>query len=676
MPKIIAQTQDVKRIQATISPDFEAESIDVSMTVSVEILEPTKVIYLDSKISDINEVNINDVIQNFNTEDNKLNIMGDFIPKTYEFRIEYTHKPKQTLYFVNDLGVDQLFTQGQGKYTSHWLPSIDDMNDKIEFDLTVIAPKDMTVISNGKLLSAERDSLVKRSQFDMTQPMSSYLVALAIGHYDYKTLISNSEVSLELYYEPKDAEKFESTYRYSKQIFDFLEEEIGVAYPWQDYKQVYVKDFLYAGMENTTATIFSDAFVVDEIGFIDRNYVNVNAHELAHQWFGDLVTEESSTHHWLHEGFATYYALLAEREIFGDEYYYWKLYESAERLKEMSDSGKGEALMNPKASSLTFYEKGAWALHILRERVGDEAFKMGVKSYLEKHAYSNVTVDDFLAEVQKHTDYDLQGFKKDWLEQSAFKAEEALESLSYSEFLGIYFEFVALRQTPLQEKKDMFFDYLSNEYLRDEIGQEIVLQLTNEPITEVIPLLRMAFSLESVLVRQSIAASFTEIPKDLQSEFESLLNDNSYQTKELALFSLWQSFPQKRKQYLDVLKGVEGFSDKNVELLWLTLHLATQDYEPSRKSAVFQKLTGYTNEQYAFQIRENAFNYLYQIDAFSDESLGNLMSATTHHVWRFKKFSRELLKELLKNADYKKRIIQLKATFSASENAYLDTLLK
>lgn len=114
---------------------------------------------------------------------------------------------------------------------------------------------------------------------------------------------------------------------------------------------------MYAGMENATTTLFSESFFTDSIGFIDRNFVNVNAHELAHQWFGDDVTEKSSKDHWLQEGFAAYYALLAEKEIFGEDYFYFKLYQSAEKLKSNSDQGKGQALLNPKANALTFYEK-------------------------------------------------------------------------------------------------------------------------------------------------------------------------------------------------------------------------------------------------------------------------------------------------------------------------------
>jgi len=185
----------------------------------------------------------------------------------------------------------------------------------------------------------------------------------------------------------------------------------------------------------------------------------------------------------------------------------------------------------------------------------------------------------------------------------------------------------------------------------------------------------MAFNTNNRLIRQAIVANVKEIPKALQSEFESLLQDDSYQTKELALYALWSQFPNKRVTYLEQLKGIKGFSDHNVELLWLTLNLATQNYEPTNKSETFQKLTTYTNTKYSYQIRELAFNYLYQIEAFSDESLMNLVDATTHHVWRFKKFSRELLKELIKKPDYKKRLLQLKATFTKEENAFLDTIL-
>ena len=151
--------------------------------------------------------------------------------------------------------------------------------------------------------------------------------------------------------------------------------------------------------------------MVDSIGFEDRNYTNVNAHELAHQWFGDLITAESGKHHWLQEGFATYYALLAEREIYGEDYFYSKLYESAQQLKFASRTDTIPVL-NAKASSLTFYQKGAWALFVLHEAIGDKAFKKAVKRYLKKHAFQTVNTQDFFDEIKKVSDFDLDKFQK------------------------------------------------------------------------------------------------------------------------------------------------------------------------------------------------------------------------------------------------------------------------
>src|SRR5690606_20428512 len=204
-------------------------------------------------------------------------------------------------------------TQGQGKYSSHWVPSFDDMREKVEFDLSISFEKDYQVIANGTLMGTEELNGRKKWSFNMDRPMSSYLLAFAIGKYSTEQLLSSNEIPIHLNYYPNDSLLLEPTYRYTQDILNFLEREIGMPYPWSKYELVPVRDFLYAGMENTGAVIFSDSYVIDSIAFKDRNFVNVNAHEMAHHWFGNLVTQEDGHAHWLHEGFATYYALLAER---------------------------------------------------------------------------------------------------------------------------------------------------------------------------------------------------------------------------------------------------------------------------------------------------------------------------------------------------------------------------
>lgn len=644
---------DYERFEVDVTPDFEKKTISGDLVITLSVLKDTDSLFLDAKNLIDYSATLHGKKLSVRYEDGRLYFLNRFREsETYTLTLSYTAQPSQALYFVNNQGSNQLWTQGQGKYTSNWLPSIDDMSDKIEFDITVQTPAAYTVVSNGELLQKKQTGNLVAWQFDMQQPMSSYLVALAIGAYDKWEIASTSGIPIELYYYPQDSVHVEPTYRYTQQIFDFLEGEIGVPYPWQNYKQVPVKDFLYAGMENTTATVFSDQFVIDTLAFKDRNYVNVNAHELAHQWFGDYVTESSGTHHWLQEGFATYYALLAERQIFGDEYYYYQLYNTAEQLKELSDKGKGEKLLNPKASSLTFYQKGAWALHILRERIGDGAFKMAVIDYLERHAYDNVETQDFLAAAQKASGEDLSDFKKDWLEQSAFMATQALNSLKKSPFINAYLQVKALRKVDLVNKERE----LRKALIRENdvfIGQEAAYQLVGEPLSISLPLYSWAFDLGNSWVRQALAISIEKIPGELQDNFETLLEDDSYVTREQALLKLWMQFPANRSRYLNKLKGIPGFKDKNIETLWLALTLATPQYEPHLRDTRYAQLVSYTSAQMPFQVRQNAFQYLYQTQLFETESLTNLLAGCLHHNWRFAQFCRAILDDLIADSKWK-----------------------
>ncbi|MDH3323870.1 MAG: M1 family aminopeptidase, partial [Flavobacteriaceae bacterium] len=442
---------------------------------------------------------------------------------------------------------------------------------------------------------------------------------------------SKRGIPLEKYYYPEDSLKFEPTYRFTKRMFDFLEEEIGVTYPWQNYKQVPVKDFLYAGMENTSTTIFSDGFVIDSIGFIDKNYVNVNAHELAHQWFGDLVTEKSGTHHWLQEGFATYYALLAERDIFGDNYYYWRLYEYAQELLQQDEAEQGTRLLNPKASSLTFYKQGAWVLHALREYVGELDFKKAVKVYLEAYRFKNAETEDFIMAVEKVSKKDLKAFIRLWLENEHFPFSEALNSLKQSKFIQEY------ELVDCEEETSICKDYLISE-MSDEVKIKIIEQAPGMVTIEVFN--------NSLRVRQAIAKFITKIPMELKEAYESLLRDKSYITMNLALYNLWNNFPENRVDYLDSTRGVIGFNDKNVRMLWLALTLNTPEFEFENNQKYFEELRDYTNINYDYETRQKAFQYLNTIQACDAVCRDNLKQATKHHNWQFSKFAKEMLNQI------------------------------
>ncbi len=670
---------DFFKADIDIIPDPDYKRINGKVTYSFKVLNKTDSVFLDAKNMDFSSVLLNDKkVRHTNTKEKLIFYKKLKADKTYKLILDYSTIPEQTVYFLGweDSIPDnnQIWTQGQGKYTSHWLPSFDDMNEKVEFDLSLTFDKEYEVIANGKL----KDTLLKESLktwfFDMNKPMSSYLLAFAIGNYKNKRLISKSGIPIELFYYPGDSLKVEPTYRYSREIFDFLSEEIGIAYPWQNYKQIPVRDFLYAGMENTGTTIFSDGFVIDSVAFVDKNYVNVNAHEMAHQWFGNLVTEKDGNHHWLHEGFATYYALLAEKKVFGDDYFYWKLYESAKQLQKLSNQGKGEALTNPKASSLTFYEKGAWALHILRDMLGDKAFKEGIQAYLNKYQYSNVTISDFIAEMQLVSGMDLLEFEQVWLKGTQFPFEKVKKLLAASSTdLQTYFD-LQWELTSSNTNNEQIIKKLWDNNSSPRIKENIILDY-HKSLSE--SFYKNAFTTKDLQTRQALCITTDRIPSGLKKQFESLLQDKSYITIENALYRLWISYPNDRKIYLERTKGIIGLPNKNVRLLWLFLAVLTKDYlNDVQKADYTEELFGYTSAEYSFEVRQNAFSLLAEVFPLTDQNLLDLVDASFHHSWQFRNFARNLIERLLKDDKQKERILELSKELKEKELRYIKSKLE
>ncbi len=699
----LAQVQDKVDFisgQVQIIPNVEEKRINGVVEYKFEVLANVDSIFLDAKNMEISEVRIDGKKIKFNNDGKAVIIQKKFKQgKSYDIELRYSCIPKQAVYFFEsnftftlpdvldsfigpgkkgetqnfDL-VTQIWTQGQGKYTSHWLPSFDDMNEKIEFDLSISIYSGFQVIANGKLVSTQMESAeVRKWNFDMQKPMSSYLLAFVIGDYKKQEITSSSGIPIENYYYPADSLRVEPTYRYTKKIFDFLESEIGFPYPWQNYKQVPVRDFLYAGMENTGATIFSDGYVIDSTAFIDKNYVNVNAHEMAHQWFGDLVTEKDGNHHWLHEGFATFYAYLGEKEIFGDDYFYWKLYDAARQLQEMSNTGKGEALTDPKSSSLTFYEKGAWALLVLRNNIGEKSFKKGITSYLQRFQYSNATISDFIKEMEQASGQDLRNFTKEWLNGTQFPYGQAKEILTKNNLsINDLFNLQKELTTSLGDTITMIQKYW-DESRSVELKKRII---SNYGKSLSIEFFRHAFTSGNLEIRQALSFLEGDYIPSMKDDFETLLDDPSYFTKENALYKLWTNFPVERAKYLDKTKGVIGFPSKNIRLLWLTLAVLTNGYEDQNTKQNFDELSAYTSPIYSFEVRQGAFQFLNEAFGFTDQNLLDLIQATTHHAWQFKKYARDLLDKLLKDEIYRERIRSLVDKLLPEEKRYIESKLK
>lgn len=673
------QTQDkVDFIHANvfIEPIPVENRINGSVTYHFNVIEDVGSFFLDAVNLEFSNVSLDGAQVDYDYNGKRITIKNQMKEGgSHIVSLDYVAQPKQTVYFLGwDDAVrsnEQVWTQGQGKYTSYWLPSFDDMTEKVEFDIKITLKEDYTIIANGNLIKkvALPDSNGHVWQFDMEEPMSSYLVGFAIGDYTKKTIESSSGIPIELYYEPKDSLKVEPTYRYTKHIFDFLQEEISVPYPWQNYKQVPVQDFLYAGMENTTCTIFSNQYVIDSTAFADKNYVNVNAHELAHQWFGNLVTETSSEHHWLHEGFATFYAYLSEKDIFGEDYFYWRLLETAEALRNFSEEDQGEALRDPNAGSLTFYEKGAWALVMLQEKVGKEVFKRGVRNYLDKFAFKNVTIPNFINELEKASGTDLADFEALWLENPDFPFDEAILFLKEKNTsIKTYFELnkqIAQQPDSAEVILARNWSTLSSIQLKENLilnhGTVLSYQFLSKIITS-----------GDVKTRQAVILSLNKIPAELRADIEGLLRDKSYTTIEATLYRLWTDFPESRIKYLNTTDGIVGFPNKNIRLLWLTLALVTPEYNPGKNAVYFEELSSYTGAEHHFETRMIAFQYLNNIGGFTDTVLKNLVESCSHHVWHFKKSARTILNDFLQSDENTERIKRIYPLLSQEEKQYLE----
>lgn len=663
---------DFIKCNAKVFPDMETKKVEGVVAYEFKVISAIDSIRIDAVNMTFTEVEINGKPVKFKNNKKELILFEGFVKGKNKVKLAYQAFPKQTMYF--NPGSKQIWTQGQGKYTSHWLPSFDDVNEKVVFKMTISFDKEYNVLANGILKEVFPDKDKKIWLYEMQKPMSSYLLAIVIGDFRNKVIASKSGIPLQFFIQPKDTAKFESTYRHSKKMFDYLEKEIGFKYPWQLYKQVPVEDFLYAGMENTSCTIFAQDFVVDDIGFNDRNYVNVNAHELAHQWFGDLVTAKSGKHHWLQEGFATYYALLAERDVFGDDYFYHQLYRTSLQLKNAAKTDT-IPVMHEKASSLSFYQKGAWALHVIREAIGPKLFRKAVKTYLKKYQYKNVETNDFLAEIKKVAPtFDTEKFKKTWLEDYRFKTEEANTLLKKNAFMQTLFEVQQLRKESLTENSQQYTTLLKSTVFYP-VKTEIIYQLKDVAFEDKALFLAIAMQTNDIKVRQTVAEFTTEIPLEFKSQYETLLDDASYETKEIAFMNLWKNFPESRVTYLAKAQNWTGGNDKSLRILFLTFSLLSDESESAEKARYYSELVHYTSAKYESSVRQNAIINMLSINDKDITVLKSLVNATTHHKWQFSKFGRDKIRQLLKDDAYVGLFESLLPTLPESEKNQLQKLL-
>lgn len=659
-----------------ITFDINQKNVLGKINYSFVVNTMTDTIYIDARQMDINNLSINNQAVDYIYDNQKIKLYKGFKKGQNQLDIHYQASPKQALYFLGSGDDLQIWTQGQGKYTSHWLPSFDDYNEKVIFNAKITFESDYQVLANG--VETNREKIGKQTQwtYQMDHPMSSYLVMLAIGKFDKKEEKSTSGVRLENYIRPQDASKFEPTYLHHQRIFDFLENEIGVNYPWKIYRNIPIDDFMYGGMENTTSTIFTQDYVVDEIGLNDQSYLNVNAHEMAHQWFGDLITAKNDEDHWLQEGFATYYALLAEKEILGDNYYFWRLYELAEELYIDSQKNNNTVVVSKGATTATYYKKGAWALFALNTQIGRDNYRKAIQNYLNKYAYGNVSTSELLDEIDAVAPgFDREKFENTWLKNQSFPIKDAISLLQNNPLISEYLSLIEFHKQDFASKKEQLLALLQTTTF-SKIKQEIIYQLHGVPYADAKEFYDYVTQSEDLMLRQALIQIISDIPTEFVDTYKTFIQDQSYITREMVMKNWWIKLEDSRAEVLDIMQNQIGFNDRNIRIGWLMLALATKDYHPEKKADWYTELHDYSTSKYNGNTRKNAIQAMWFLNENDSNVLEQLASALTHHDYRLKSFGQTTIKKLIERKEYREFFENLLPNLSKDEKEALEKLLK
>ena len=357
--------------------------------------------------------------------------------ESYFIAIDYTAKPNELeaggseaitsdkgLYFINPLGKvknkpQQIWTQGETEASSGWFPTIDSPNQRTTQEIYITVDDRFTTLSNGKLVYSQGQGDGTRTDYwKMSQPHAPYLFMMAVGEFAVvKDQWEGKEVAyyVEQKYEPYAKLIFGKT----PQMMTYFSELLKYPFPWSKYSQVVVRDYVSGAMENTTASVFMEDLQVDSRFLIDEDWDGIIAHELFHQWFGDLVTSESWSNLTLNEAFATYAEYLWAEHILGrDEADYLGYEEQLNYLEEAKEKKVDLIRFYYRDKEDMFdshsYAKGSRILHMLRYYLGDEAFFNTLNEYLTTYAGQSVEVHHLRLMAEKVSGQDLNWFFNQW----------------------------------------------------------------------------------------------------------------------------------------------------------------------------------------------------------------------------------------------------------------------
>ncbi|MEM1367642.1 MAG: M1 family metallopeptidase [Cyanobacteria bacterium P01_H01_bin.15] len=417
----------VDHIFLDLALDFETHSFRGSCTTTLTpIRTGIQQFSLDAVDLNIAGVFVGDVSQPFDYDGEILtvNLLRPTTLEPFQLEIQYSvEQPQRGLYFIApdehypEKPV-QAWTQGEDEDSRFWFPCFDYPGQLATSEIRVDVPANLTAVSNGELISTEDvpgGEIGDRKIFhwQQTQVHPTYLMTLAVGEFA-ETHVDWEGIPVSYYVEKSRADDAERSMGKTPRMMAFLSEQYGYRYAFPKYAQVCVADFIFGGMENTSTTLLTDRCLLDERAALDNTRTETLVlHELAHQWFGDLVVIKHWSHAWIKEGMASYAEVLwTEYEYGSDEGAYYILNEARSYLNEDSSRYRRPIVTHVYREAIELYdrhlyEKGACVYHMIRGILGDELFTKAIHTFVQDNAHQTVETVDLLRAIDKATGFNL-----------------------------------------------------------------------------------------------------------------------------------------------------------------------------------------------------------------------------------------------------------------------------
>ena len=358
----------------------------------------------------------------FTHRDNALTIT---LPRRFEkdqrlhVQIAYAGVPASGLKIANNKHGDRtFFSDNWPDKARNWLPTVDHPYDKATSEMVVTAPAHYQVVSNGLLVEEiDLPGSRRRTHWRQSVPIAPWLYVLGVARFavQHVDTFQGKAIQTWVYAQDRDA-GFHDFAVTTRDVLEFYSNKVG---PFSYEKLANVQsNSVSGGMEAASAIFYSEGSVTGDRSVRWRNVV---IHEIAHQWFGNAVTESDWDDVWLSEGFATYFTLLYIEHAYGRDEFLSGLESSRQRILEFDKQRPDYRVVHDNLSDMSqvttgqIYQKGSWLLHMLRGMIGDEAFWSGIRSYYRAHQDGHATTADFRAEMERASGKDLRVFFDQWL---------------------------------------------------------------------------------------------------------------------------------------------------------------------------------------------------------------------------------------------------------------------